>query len=338
MADKKVTWWVDPVHTQYATISASGKLTAAKNLTSARNISVWAQAKDGNSRPKMYCVDILPLAQSVRILERGIDVTNTTYTWDLSVDEGKPAITAEVFAADACQDVIWKLSGAKVLQQNADGTFSVTGKTGTATVTATAADGSGKKASFKFTVVKSMEYLEQSRTEAVLAGGKSLKLASFLTVDKTATNQKLNWSMTGDTEVATLNASGVLKTKKVTAVHTITVTATAADGSGCQAEFTVYVYPATTSVKLLCDGAAAPMRASLGIGETMTLEGISLPSTAAQGPGAYNWSLSSDALADLNENADGTVTLTGKAAGTVIVTCTAADGSGKKATLKIKIG
>lgn len=338
VADKKVTWWIDPVHTQYATISSSGKLTATKNLTDARNISVWAQAKDGNSEPEMFCVDILPLAQSVQILESGVDVTNTNYVWDLAVDEGNPVITAEVLAADASQAVVWKLSGAKVLQQNADGTFSVTGKAGTATITVTAADGSGKKASFKFTVVKSMEYIQQAQTEAVIAGGKSLKLASFVTVDKTATNQKLVWSMSGDTEVATLNATGVLKTKKVTAVHTITVTATAADGSGRQAEFTVYVYPATTSVKLLCDGSAAPKQATLGIGGTMTLEGISLPSAAAQGPGAYTWKLSSDKFAEIQENADGTVTITGKAAGTVTVTCTAADGTGKKATLKIKIG
>ena len=338
VADKKVTWWIDPAHTQYATVSASGKLTAAKNLTEARNISVWAQAKDGNSEPEMFCVDILPMAQSVQILESGIDVTNTTYIWDLAVDEGNPAITAEVLAADASQVVVWKLSGAKVLQQNADGTFSVTGKAGTATVTATAADGSGKKASFKFTVVKSMEYIRQAQTEAVIAGGKSLKLASYITVDPQATNKKLNWFISGDTEVATLAATGVLKTKKVTDVHTITVTATAADGSGCKAEFTILVYPATTSVKLLCDGSAAPKQTTLGIGGTMTLEGISLPSAAAQGPGAYTWKLSSDKFAEIQENPDGTVTITGKAAGTVTVTCTAADGTGKKATLKIKIG
>ena len=338
VAEKKVNWWVDPAYADCAKISSSGKLTAAKNLMEVRSIIVWAQSKDGNSEPTAFRVDILPLAQSVQILESGIDVTNTTYIWDLAVDEGKPAITAEVFAADASQAVVWKLSGAKVLQHNADGTFSVTGKTGTATVTATAADGSGKKASFKFTVVKSMEYIAQSRTEAVIAGGKSLKLAAFLTVDKTATNQKLTWSMTGDTEVATLAATGVLKTKKVTDVHTITVTATAADGSGCHAEFTVLVYPATTSVKLLCDGETAPKQAALGIGQTLTLEGISLPSAAAQGPGAYTWKLSSDKFAEIKENADGTVTVTGLSAGTVTVTCTAADGTGKKATLKIKVG
>ena len=80
------------------------------------------------------------------------------------------------------------------------------------------------------------------------------------------------------------------------------------------------------------------MQANLGIGETLTLEGISLPSTAAQGPGAYTWKLSSDKFAEIRENPDGTVTVTGTAAGTVTVTCTAADGTGKKATLKIKVG
>ena len=265
-------------------------------------------------------------------------MTNTTYVWDLAVDEGNPNITAEVFAADASQTVVWKLSGAKVLEQNADGTFTVTGKSGTATVTATAADGSGKKASFKFTVVKSVAYIEQSQSQAIIAGGKSLKLASFLTVDEDATNRKLTWAMSGDTEAATLSTAGVLKTKKVTDVKTITVTATAADGSGCQVEFTVEVYPATTSVKLLCDGETAPKQADLGIGETLTLEGISLPTAAAQGPGAYTWKLSSDKFVTLEENPDGTVTVTGLSAGKVTVTFTAADGTGKKATMTIKVG
>ena len=338
VADKKVTWWIDEAHTQYATISSSGKLTAVKNLTSVRTVTVWAQAKDGNSEAEMYCVDILPQAQSLKILAEGRDATNLTCTSDLTQYGGTLNLSAEVFPADASQAVTWKVSGAKVLQQNADGSWSFTGKTGTATITATAADGSGKKASFKLNVVRTMAFMNQSQSELVVAGGKSLKLASYITVDSQATNKKLNWFLSGDTEVASLNASGVLKTKKVTEMKTLTVLVGAADGSGCQAEFTVYVYPATTSVKLLCDGETAPKQASLGIGETLTLEGISLPAAAAQGPGAYTWKLSSDKFAELKENADGTVTITGKAAGTVTVTCTAADGSGKKATLKIKIG
>lgn len=337
VADKKVTWWIDPVHTDYAKVSSSGKVTAAKNLMEEKSILVWAQAKDGNSEAVSVVVTIQPLAQSVQILQDNTDISNTALTWDLTRDTGKLNLTAEVFPADAGQGITWKISG-KVVERAEDGSWRFTGKTGTATITATASDGSGKKVSFKLTVLKSMEFINQSQTEAVLAGGKSLKLASFVTVDSEATNKKLSWSMSGDTEVVTLSATGVLKARKVTDVKTVTVTAKAQDGSGCKAVFTVYVYPATTSVKLLCDGEAAPKQAELGVGETLTLEGISLPSTAAQGPGAYTWKLSSDKFVSLTENADGTVTVTGKAAGTVTVTCTAADGTGKKATVKIKVG
>lgn len=64
----------------------------------------------------------------------------------------------------------------------------------------------------------------------------------------------------------------------------------------------------------------------------LQLRALCQPETAA---GKYTWASSKAASVDVDEK--GCVTVVG-GTGTVIVTCTAADGSGKKATVKIKVG
>ena len=116
-------------------------------------------------------------------------------------------------------------------------------KPGTVTITATAQDGSNKKASFKLKVVNKIKGL--SMEDQTVNGGKSLNLAKLIRIDPSdATNKTLLWEVTGGdgAQYVTLNAkTGALKTKKVPQPQTVTIRATAQDGSGKTVTFMVNI-------------------------------------------------------------------------------------------------
>ena len=199
-------------------------------------------------------------------------------------------------------------------------------------ISATATDGSKIKAQFKLTVVKRMGYLELPGT-AVVAGGKSLtmtKLAGYL-VDADATNKTVIWSMEGEgAAYATLSSAGVLKTQKVTEPKTLTVIARSADGSELAAYCVVTIHPATTKVEVLKDGMPVTDILVLAVGQSLDLDGISQPVDAAD---AYTWKTASSKYVTVDEDGVVTVIAGGR---TVSVTCTAADGSGRSAVVRIR--
>ena len=335
---KNVVWSMEdiygnPVPKTVATISSSGKIAAAKGLTSAVNVCVYADAKDGNSYGWEY-IEIVPASTVIEIFGpfgaygQDVDVSNMTQTWVMNEGEEFTLFT-KVFPLESMQAVTWTSSSPKIVEVDAQGNVRCL-KSGTATITATAADGSGKKTTLKLNVVKRMELLELPET-AVVGGGKSLTFTKMegYAIDTLATNQTLNWFLTypdGSSVPASVAAltKGVLKTKAVTQPVELVVRAEAADGSGLAAECFVTVCPLTTSVAIV----NAP--ATLYISRSVDLDAICNPSGAAQD---VTWKSSSASVATVD--ADGVVTAL--KAGTVTITATAADGSGKKATAKITI-
>ena len=335
VTNKGVNWWIDPMDAAYAKISASGKITATANLPVARDITVWAQAKDGFSEPVSETITVQPLSTGLHILLDGENVTNTTYIWDLTTGGEELTLEAVTFPSTASQYATWTSSSKGIVsidKQTGDATVK---KTGTVTITATAADGSGKKATFKIKVIRTMESLELNKVVAAVAGGKSLTFKA--TTDKLATNKALRWSLTGESEFATISQTGVLKTSKVTAIKEVTVVVEALDGSGLIAECPVTIYPSPISkIQIFYEGTAAPKTVGMYKEDVITLEAYSFPGDAANGAGAYTWKSSSKCV-EIEDNLDGTVTIYGVKAGTATITCSAADGSGKTATVKVKV-
>lgn len=255
--DKKVTWSVsDP---SLAKISSSGKLTATKNLTEPTVVTVYADAKDGNWYGWVD-VEILPLSTGVEIYgvigAHNVDVSNTTQKWDMTTQGSSFYLYAGVFPYNSMQDVTWKSSSTKVVTIDANGKVTCL-KPGTVTITATAKDGSGKKASFKLTVTRTMAYLKLPQS-AFIGGGKSLTMTKLdgFDLDNAAANKTLVWTMTkldGNAvpkSVATLSNKGVLKTKAVKAPVEILVRAASTDGSGLIAECAVTIFPVTKGITL----------------------------------------------------------------------------------------
>ena len=108
---------------------------------------------------------------------------------------------------------------------------------------------------------------------------------------------------------------------------------TALDQAACSETFTVDLYPVTKQVTLLAEGEAIPKSGlTLSPGESLQLTAVSFPENAAD---LYTWKSSKNTVATVDE--DGYVTA-GEKTGTVTITATANDGSGKKATVKIKVG
>ena len=143
-ASKAVIWTITE-GSEYAKISGSGVVTANKNLTVPVTVTVQAAAKDGSGVTAQQEITINPLSYGVEI-KRPNASENTTLVWDMA-DQNVIQLSAKVYPLSAEQSVTWKSSNARVASIDASGKITCL-KAGTVTITATANDGSGKKASF----------------------------------------------------------------------------------------------------------------------------------------------------------------------------------------------
>ena len=153
----------------------------------------------------------------------------------------KVNLKAEIGLPDSItKQLIWKSSNTKVATVNADGVVTVKKKTGGKKVTITASNDKIKvSASWKVTSMKGIVKKVKITGTKTVKAGKSLKLKANVTATKKA-NKKLQWT-SSNTKYATVNAKGVVKTKKTAKGKTIKITAMATDGSGKKATFKIKV-------------------------------------------------------------------------------------------------
>ena len=320
-ANKAVTWAITE-GSEYAKISGSGVVTANKNLTVPVTVTVQAAAKDGSGVTAQQGITVNPLSYGVEI-KRPNASENTTLVWDMA-DQNVIQLSAKVYPLSAEQSVTWKSSNARVASIDASGKITCL-KAGTVTITATANDGSGKKASFKLQIVKLMKSL--GLVDVSVAGGKSVTLKPVIG-PADVTNKKLAWSVSENEYGIKINGSGKVSTKAVTEPVNVTVTVSALDGSGVSASCEVTVYPATTKVTISAKGGELP--ASISVDTTLELTASSLPENTAN---VYTWKSSNEKIAAVDANG----VVTAIKAGKVKITCTAADGTNKSASVTLKI-
>ena len=148
-ANKKVTWSLEYPNNdpKCATISSSGALKAVAGLTRQTEVNVVATAADGSgTRSEAFTVKLYPAATGVNISIGDRVVNGLT----IVTSEKEPVLTAKVFPSAAYPSVTWKSSSTKIATVDANGKVTFL-NSGTVTITATAADGSKKAASFKLT-------------------------------------------------------------------------------------------------------------------------------------------------------------------------------------------
>ena len=138
-----------------------------------------------------------------------------------------------------------------------------------------------------------------------------------------ADNKAVTWSIQSGSSYATISSGGVLTAK---AAGTVVVKATAKDGSGVSATYTITVKP------ILVSSITISGDKEVKVGGKITLSATVKPDNA--GNKAVTWSISSGS-SYASISADGV--LTAKAAGTVTVKATAKDGSGVSATYTVTV-
>ena len=205
--NQKVTWKSDKP--EIASVDANGKVTGVKAGTATVTVTTRDGGKTATCR--------------VTVSDREIKVTEITLAaLAIYVGESK-AITATVKPDDATnKELTWTSSDETVA--TVDATGKVTGKKiGTATITATAQDGSGVSGSCTVTVLSPVKKVTVTPATLTLGQNKSYTLTATVEVFGSGTDTGVTWTSSDET-VATVDATG-----KVTAtdkVGTVTITAT----------------------------------------------------------------------------------------------------------------
>ena len=332
-ANSRVIWSIDPADASYGSISSSGVFTAAK-VTTKRLVTLTCTSVEFPDLTAKRTMTIVPVASSLNVEYDGPTV--------IDVDDNAGEIiwlNAKCYPEEAMQTVMWKSSNTNVATVSLIGGVKLTGKTGAVTFTASTIDGSRKSVSVKLTITRNMDTLLISGTDMV-AGGKSVTYKAVC--DQNATNKKVIWSLSGDTDYATLSASGALKAKAVTAPKYVTVTATAADGGGATASMDVVIYPIVTKINIV-SGSETVTGKTLTIGmsalDTLALKAENVPARSYKG-----WTVTSSnkaVIAAIDASGNISVSLVSgaalKANTVVTITVKAADGSNKTANVKLKL-
>ena len=313
--NSKVTWSSN--EPTVAEVDQTGMITAKKEGSAV--ITVTAQ--DGSGKTATCQVNVTDIKVS--------GITLSASTLAMQTEDVKQLSVTNIIPANATNKALkWESKNTWVATVDESG--NVTAKNpGEATITVTAADNGGAQATCKVTVTErtvpviKVTQIQLSQTRASLIEGKELQLtATVLPTD--ATNQSLTWSSSVE-GVATVDPTG-----KVTAIKagTTVITATAKDDSGISASCTVQVTVPTVKVTGITLNKTT---ASVVKGKTVALTATVTPDTATDK--TIKWATSNKNVATVST--DGVVTAV--AAGTAIITATAADGSGVKATCKITV-
>ena len=151
----------------------------------------------------------------------------------------KLQLSASVLPKDALTaNVVWASSNEDIVKVDAKGNVSAS-KTGTTTVTCTAADGSGVSSTCQITVVQNVTKISSKTKRLVLFQDKTSK-ASVSISPSDATNKAVQWS-SSSSYIASVDVNGIVTAKNA---GEAVITATAADGSGKKYSFKVIVEPA----------------------------------------------------------------------------------------------
>lgn len=292
--DNDLTW--ECSDTKIATVDSDGKVVAKSSGT----CIVMAKTLAGGVA---YCT--VTVTQGVTSL-----VLNFS---DKTIYKGESfTLEASINPTNATSlEVTWKSSNTKIATVNSKG--DVKGLIGgVVIITCTTADG-GYAATCVLTVKEAVTKIKLNHEAYFLGANKSVRLIATVT-NETATDQKIAWS-SSDEKVAIVSSNG-----KVTAFKAgyATITAMAKDGSEAEATCEVRVVTLVSKVSL------SKSTMSMFVGESKPLKATIHPKNATLR--RAKWTSSDPKIAIVDE--DGTVI--GIKAGSVMITASALDSSGKK--------
>ncbi len=324
--NKKLTWSLVEGKELVTSFSASGLLKAKANVSG--TIIVKATAADNFGATQELSIQVLDKAVTSLSLSK---IKTTLFTEEM---EGALYPTSEKLGVTISPEnpVIWKSSNTKVATINTEGVVTAVAK-GSAVVTASAIDGSGKSAKCTVTVASPVTGIEITTAQRSVVSLKTLQLAAKCS-PASALN-KVTWEIIDGSEFATITSAGKLAAKGgVTGA--VTVQAVATDGSKTKQTAVINIYQNTVSgVTVVSDRGSILLTEKIVGSEYDTTLSLS-PVFTANGYDFcqdVKWSSSSTKVAVV----DSAGTVTAKAPGSVVITAAALDGSGKKGSISIKV-
>ena len=336
-----------------ATINAKGQVTA-KNYG---EVIFTAEAKVGTNKGT-YVVTVVEPVQKVEIQapdgNGGIeDITGKKLGMDIIKGYKGNSIlqlSTKIDGEDS-PNVTWKSNKASVAKVNENGNVEAL-KAGTAKITATATDGSGKKATVTIVVTKQVTGIEAvngvlsedgKAYEVRVAYKKSVQLKVSYT-PLAATTKKVTWKVKEeDKPYISVNSAGKVTAKQYLGGYA-TVYATASDNGGITCEFHIFVTDPTYKVEITKEkqdntleifaakstlGIDIDINNKLELGTKVTTRaGTQLP---YQG---VTWKSGNTKIATVDSNG----LVTGLKVGKTTITATAADGTNKTCKINLYVG
>ena len=304
-ANKQVTW--SSSNTAVATVSSAGLVTGKKAGTAV----IRATAKDGSG---VYGQCTVTVKQYVTQLT--LSSTSVPVIPGKTVTLGITALPAD--ASD--KQVSWASSNTAVATVSSAGV--VTGlRLGTATITATAKDGSGVKAICTVTVGQPAASVTLNLPKITIGVGQAVSTVTAGVLPANAIIKQVSWSSSNST-VAKVDVTG-----KITGVKTgtATITATAADGSRKAASVVVTVVSAgrgVTGIKLSLTSATVYVK------KTLTLKATITPTSVSNS--TVQWVSSNTAVATVSNGV-----VTGVAPGSATITAISSSGISARCTITV---
>ena len=311
-AAQNVVWTMDK--TNILQDLGNGKFKALK----AGEVTITATAQDG-SEMKATCRVVVknPIATQVVLNE----------TQHNAIVDDVFTLTAKVMPEKAVQNVVWTMDKTDILQDLGNGKFKAL-KAGEVTITATAQDGSGMKATCRVVVKNPMA------TQVVLnASNKFVYVEEIFTLNANILPekavQKVSWELSNATIVESLGDGRFLALRE----GRTTITAVATDGSGVRAVCHVVVQakkPVVPEVPKATEVVLDSLQRTVHAEEEFTLIAKVMSEKAVQ---KVVWTMDkTDILQDLGEGK-----FKALKTGVVTITATAQDGSGVKATCHVTV-
>ena len=225
--------------------------------------------------------------------------------------------------------VTWKSSNSKVAKVTSKG--KVTGVTpGNAKITATSKSNKKVKATCKITVKKdAVQSIQPDKTACVIVKGKSAKV-KVMGVEPSTASSKVTWKI-NKSSIGKVTVKGNTATVKGKKAGKATLTATTTDGSKKTVKVDIVVVNKKADIKKVSEVKVSLKQEEIFTGETTTAQVVVSPKQATLK--RVFWSVDNKEIAEIDQ----TGKITGLKAGTVKITATSQDGSGKKATVTLTV-
>lgn len=345
--NKAVVWSIDgnPVN---ISVNAKGKVTTKPDVE-AKTYTIRATAKDRQGKSgevsATYSVTVTENPDYIKSVKfttaKGtVSIGAKSETYNVVENGGfSPAAKPDYSGTVSAADFVWSSSNKALATVDPSGI--VTAKEpGNVKITATANDGSNKKAVYTLTI-------KQLATSVTIVGDDKVAAGASITLKAEVgpakvSNKKVTWESSDSTNVPVKN--GVVKPKAGVS-GTYTITAKALDGTD-QAIDTKSIEVKSGKITAIAFADKSAKKIFRTNGTTNAATNITLKATISGttdfAPNAYTCTSSNPGIATVTATGNSgevtvTVKATGNAAGKTTITLMATDGSKKKATCTVNV-